>query len=152
MIDVYEVMKTILPYRNDDLVVPTEMAVSAWADVTVNPELDVPNFGSLITIADQDPKNLYHIVLDNEMNATTGGQPVPNAGEFSFARIAMECGYPKVYEFTDIDSWCTQMSNILFEDGPVMVVFKSLPLMPDWSKSRRRELKSSAWLAHNSID
>ena len=43
MIDVYEVMKTILPYRNDDLVVPTEMAVSAWADVTENPELDVPN-------------------------------------------------------------------------------------------------------------
>ena len=81
-----------------------------------------------------------------------GADAAISCKRFSFARIAMECGYPNVYEFTDIDSWCTQMSNILFEDGPVMVVFKSLPLMPDWSKSRRREIKSSAWLAHNSID
>lgn len=186
MIDVYEAMKSILPYRNGDMVVPTEMAVSAWAEVTENPELDIPNpamgkgssiglglalacpdrrvivwdgdggllmnLGSLITIADQAPKNLYHFVLDNEMYATTGGQPVPNAGEFSFAGIARECGYPKVYEFTDIDSWRIQLDKILFQDGPVMIVFKSLPLMPDWSKLRKREIKSSAWIAHNSID
>jgi len=185
MIDVYEVMKSVLPYRNGDLVVPTEMAVSAWADVTENSELDVPNpamgkgssiglglalacpdrrvivwdgdggllmnLGSLITIADQAPKNLFHIVLDNGMYATTGGQPVPNAGGFSFAGIARESGYPQVYEFTDIDSWRIQLDNIFFQNGPVMIVIKSFPLMPDWSNLRRRKIKSSARIAHDSI-
>src|SRR5688572_7700276 len=35
--------------------------------------------GALATIAEQQPKNLYHFMLDNEVYATTGGQPVPNA-------------------------------------------------------------------------
>ena len=42
MIDVHEAMRAVLQYRDGDLVVPTEMAVSAWADVTDDPSLDLP--------------------------------------------------------------------------------------------------------------
>ena len=37
------------------------------------------SLGMLATIAEQAPANFYHFVLDNEVYATTGGQPVPNA-------------------------------------------------------------------------
>ena len=37
------------------------------------------SLGMLATIAEQAPANFYHLMLDNECYATTGGQPVPNA-------------------------------------------------------------------------
>ena len=37
------------------------------------------SLGILTTIAEQAPANFYHFLLDNEVYATTGGQPVPNA-------------------------------------------------------------------------
>ena len=39
--------------------------------------------GILLTIAEQNPANFYHFMLDNECYATTGGQPVPNAKNFN---------------------------------------------------------------------
>src|SRR5438067_8097746 len=36
------------------------------------------SLGMLATIAEQAPANFYHFLLDNEVYATTGGQPVPN--------------------------------------------------------------------------
>ena len=171
MIDVHEAMRAVLRHRDGDLVVPTEMAVSAWAEVTDDPSLDLPtsamskgssiglglalarpdrrvivwdgdggllmNLGSLVTIAGQMPKNLYHIVLDNGMYATTGGQPVPNVGGFSFKKLADAAGYPKAYEFDDLEDWTLRIGEILGEDGPAMIVAKSAPLFPDWSKERR---------------
>ena len=50
------------------------------------------SMGMLTTIAEQAPKNLYHFVLDNEVYATTGGQPVPNAGRIDYAGIAAAAG------------------------------------------------------------
>ena len=185
MIDVFDAMRVVLRHRDGDIVVPTEMAVGAWADVTEDPSLDVPNpamskgssiglglalarpdrrvivwdgdggllmnLGSLVTIAGQAPKNLYHIVLDNGMYATTGGQPVPNAGGFNFAGLAREAGYPKTYEFDDLEEWTTRIGDILNEEGPILIVVKSVPLIPDWSNLKRREIKSSAQIARAAL-
>ena len=41
------------------------------------------NLGSLVTIADQEPDNLVHFVFEDGMYFTTGGQPVPGAGQGS---------------------------------------------------------------------
>ena len=109
------------------------------------------NLGSLVTIAGQAPKNLYHIVLDNGMYATTGGQPVPNAGGFSFAGLAREAGYPKTYEFDDLEEWTTRIGAILNEEGPILIVVKSVPLIPDWSNLKHREIKSSAHIARAAL-
>ena len=42
------------------------------------------SLGMLTTIAEQAPANFYHFLLDNEVYATTGGQPVPNAKNVAY--------------------------------------------------------------------
>ena len=61
------------------------------------------NLGVLATIADQKPKNFYHILLDNECYATTGGQPVPSSTEISYHGMAKDAGYPSVHSFEDLE-------------------------------------------------
>ena len=50
------------------------------------------NLGALVTIAEKAPKNFYHFILDNEVYATTGGQPVPNAQDVAYDIIAKGAG------------------------------------------------------------
>src|SRR5436190_22682083 len=52
------------------------------------------SLGMLTTIAEQRPANFYHFLLDNEVYATTGGQPVPNAKQVDYAAMARAAGYP----------------------------------------------------------
>jgi sulfopyruvate decarboxylase subunit beta len=52
------------------------------------------NLGSLVTIANQSPKNLYHFVMDNGVYATTGGQDVPGAGLASYGEMARALATP----------------------------------------------------------
>ena len=91
------------------------------------------NMGSLVTIANRSPKNLYHFVIDNGVYATTGGQPVPGANQTSFAGIAREAGYAHSYEFSDLEEFATQAEQILKEVRPVLVSIKTVP------KNRTRE-------------
>ncbi len=51
------------------------------------------NLGSLVTIANMAPPNLIHFVFENSVYRITGGQPIPNAGKFSFMGLAREAGY-----------------------------------------------------------
>ncbi len=44
------------------------------------------SMGILATIGEQQPKNFYHFMLDNECYATTGGQPVPLAKTLQVSR------------------------------------------------------------------
>ena len=50
------------------------------------------NLGVLASIAGKQPKNFVHFLLDNECYATTGGQPVPNAGNNEYTMIAKGAG------------------------------------------------------------
>ena len=47
------------------------------------------SLGMLATIAEQAPANFYHFLLDNECYATTGGQPVPNAKNVAYDKMAL---------------------------------------------------------------
>src|SRR5207244_3174865 len=47
------------------------------------------SLGMLVTIAEQAPANFYHFLLDNECYATTGGQPVPNAKNIAYDKLAL---------------------------------------------------------------
>ena len=82
------------------------------------------NLGVLATIAGKKPKNFYHILLDNESYATTGGQPVPNAKEINYAGMAREAGYASTHEFDDLEDFVTNIESILNETGPVFVAIK----------------------------
>jgi thiamine pyrophosphate-dependent acetolactate synthase large subunit-like protein len=85
------------------------------------------SLGQLATIAEQAPANFYHFVLDNEVYATTGGQPVPNAKHVDYATIARGAGYPRSFDFSELDRFAAALPEILNSPGPVFVALKVWP-------------------------
>jgi len=85
------------------------------------------SLGQLATIAEQAPANFYHFILDNEVYATTGGQPVPNSKNLDYALIARGSGYPRAMNIADIDRFRSELPGILATPGPVFVSLKVWP-------------------------
>ena len=83
--------------------------------------------GILVTIAEQQPKNFYHFMLDNEVYATTGGQPVPNAKAIQYQDVARACGYTRTYAYDNLETFSINVERILGETGPVFVALKVKP-------------------------
>jgi thiamine pyrophosphate-dependent acetolactate synthase large subunit-like protein len=83
--------------------------------------------GILVTIAEQQPKNFYHFMLDNEVYATTGGQPVPNAKTVKYHDVARACGYTRAYAYDNLETFSINVERILGETGPVFVALKVKP-------------------------
>jgi sulfopyruvate decarboxylase subunit beta len=54
------------------------------------------NLGSLATMANQHPKNLIHIVFDNECYESSRGAPTATAGQADLAAIARGAGFANV--------------------------------------------------------
>lgn len=96
------------------------------------------SLGILTTIAEQNPTNLYHFMLDNEVYATTGGQPVPNAKNVDYAAFAKAAGYPKALAFTEIEDFTRELPGILSEPGPVFVALKVFPEIQNEAIGNRR--------------
>src|SRR5262249_54311402 len=65
------------------------------------------------TIAEQSPPNFYPFLLDNEVYATTGGQPVPNAKNVKYDRLALAAGYPRAQAFERLDDFDRALPEIL---------------------------------------
>ena len=104
------------------------------------------NLGIIATIAGKQPPNFYHFLLDNECYATTGGQPVPNAKNINYAGMAKEAGYAAAYNFDDLETFGTQVGNILSERGPVFVAIKVIPEVENEpiGRRQRRPMRSRA--------
>ena len=85
------------------------------------------SLGQLATIAEQAPANFYHFILDNEVYATTGGQPVPGAKNVDYAAMAKACGYPRAFNFSELGDFERELPAILGAPGPVFVALKVLP-------------------------
>jgi phosphonopyruvate decarboxylase len=85
------------------------------------------NLGSLVTIGHAAPRNLIHCVCENGTYETTGGVPIPGAGRISFTGMARDAGYPKTYEFDNIQDWEQNVMRVIHEDGPVLVDLKIVP-------------------------
>jgi thiamine pyrophosphate-dependent acetolactate synthase large subunit-like protein len=85
------------------------------------------SLGQLATIAEQAPVNFYHFVLDNEVYATTGGQPVPGAKRVDYAGLARAAGYPIAHNFSELQDFSRALPGILATPGPVFVALKVLP-------------------------
>lgn len=85
------------------------------------------NLGAIASIAGMKPANFYHILLDNECYATTGGQPVPNAQGIDYAMMAKGAGYASTYSFDDLEEFSTSVGEIMDETGPVFVSVKINP-------------------------
>ena len=85
------------------------------------------NLGVLASIAGKKPKNFYHILMDNECYATTGGQPVPNSDLIDYTMLAKGAGYASTHHFEDLEEFTTSIEAILNEEGPVFVSIKVVP-------------------------
>lgn len=67
--------------------------------------------GALATLGYERPKNLLHIVLDNEAHESTGGQSTV-AHSVDFAGVARACGYPRVVRGTSLE----QIARLVAEE------------------------------------
>jgi len=83
--------------------------------------------GILATIAEQQPKNFYHFLLDNECYATTGGQPVPNAKATRYDALARDVGYASTFAFDRLEGFATSITRILSAPAPAFIALKVRP-------------------------
>lgn len=85
------------------------------------------SLGQLPTIAEQAPSNFYHFILDNEVYATTGGQPVPGSKLVDYAGFAKAAGYPTAVNIAELDDFKRQLPGLLATQGPVFASLKVFP-------------------------
>ena len=82
------------------------------------------NLGGLVTIANAAPKNFIHCLCENGIYETNGGVAIPGVGRVNFPGLARDAGYPRVYEFSDVDAWDRALVHLLKEEGPIFVNLK----------------------------
>ncbi len=73
--------------------------------------------GTFATIGGYRPENLVHIVLDNGVHDSTGGQPTVSAN-VDFARVATACGYRQGFSCDDLDGVVESVQRALGSAGP----------------------------------
>ena len=81
------------------------------------------NLGSLVTIGRIAPKNLIHLVFDNSIHESTGGQPTAT-NTIEIEKIAKACNYNHIFKV----STKIQILKILRElkkyRGPILILIK----------------------------
>ena len=81
------------------------------------------NLGSLTTIASQKPKNLIHVVFDNSVHESTGGQPT-NSNFVNIEKIAKACNYNHTFMVKTENNLLKILDKIKKLKGPIMIVVK----------------------------
>ena len=79
--------------------------------------------GNLATIGDLQPPNFLHLVLDNEVNDSTGGQATVSAN-IPLAVIAEACGYRHIYSTDQLNDLDKILTECLTSRGPVFIHFR----------------------------
>jgi len=76
--------------------------------------------GNLATIGRYRPRNLVHIVLDNGVHDSTGGQATASAN-VDFADIAVACGYAAAFRCNDPEGVAAALTEALRRPGPNLI-------------------------------
>src|SRR5580765_1383299 len=71
------------------------------------------SLGSLVTIAQSRARNLILFVAQNNTYEVTGNQKIPGAGAVDFHSIALACGFPYAFSFTEAEPYQAQLDNLL---------------------------------------
>lgn len=80
--------------------------------------------GSMATVGAYRPKNLVHILIDNEAHDSTGGQGTVTGG-VSFGTVAAGFGYPKIYSTDSLVKFTEMMNEIKDNDIATFVHLKT---------------------------
>lgn len=104
------------------------------------------NLGTLVTIAEQEPPNLFYFVLNNGVYEIPGCVPVPGTGKVSLPALAKAAGLPAAYEYGELGQLKKDLGRLLKESGPVFVSLRVAPVPAPFEKGRMR---GSAEMARN---
>jgi sulfopyruvate decarboxylase subunit beta len=82
------------------------------------------NLGSLVTIANAEPKNFHHFIFENGVYEVNGSHPIPGHKKVDFGTMAKAAGYRFVTVFADIETFESEVVEFLKQPGPAMAVMK----------------------------
>ena len=77
------------------------------------------NLGSLVTIGALQPKNLIHLIFDNQIHESTGGQPT-HANKINISKIAKVTNY-KIFSVKTTKSLENILTKIHKIKGPILI-------------------------------
>ena len=77
------------------------------------------NLGSLVTIGSLQPKNLIHIVFDNKIHESTGGQPT-QSNKINISKIAKITNYT-IFSVKTKKSLESVLKKIQKSKGPILI-------------------------------
>ena len=80
------------------------------------------NLGSLVTIGSLKPRNLVHIVFDNNSHESTGGQ-YTNSSKIKLDKIAKDANY-KVFKIKSKSKLLSVLKEIKNLQGPIFLLIK----------------------------
>ena len=80
------------------------------------------NLGSLVTIGSLKPKNLIHVVFDNNSHESTGGQPT-NSSQINLEKIAKVVNY-NIFVVQSKTKLISVLKNIKKLQGPIFLLVK----------------------------
>ena len=84
------------------------------------------NMGSLALIGAQQPRNLVHLVFDNEVYGSTGNQPTIS-GRVALDAVARASGYVDTRRAGDADQLRAAAQELLAQEGPSFLLIKIEP-------------------------
>ena len=77
------------------------------------------NLGGLTTLARYRPRNLVHVVFDNESLLSVGGFPTATSTGSDLAGIAAAAGVPRTMTVRDLDGFKTEFTAAMRAGDPV---------------------------------
>ncbi|MDK1023955.1 MAG: phosphonopyruvate decarboxylase [Gammaproteobacteria bacterium] len=80
--------------------------------------------GAMATVGNLCPGNLIHILLDNEVHDSTGGQSTVS-GSVDFTDVAKGFGYRWIFATDSLDQFTELMTRTAQLEGPVFIHFKT---------------------------
>lgn len=82
--------------------------------------------GTTATIGAYAPENLVHVVLDNGVHDSTGGQPTVSPC-VDFAAVALACGYARAYACDGDEGFRAAVREALTTPGPHLIHMRIRP-------------------------
>jgi sulfopyruvate decarboxylase subunit beta len=76
---------------------------------------------ALASVGSERPKNLRHVVLDNQTHASTGGQRTIS-GQIHLEEVAVAAGYLTARRADSVEAFSTALGAAFAEPGPTMVL------------------------------
>lgn len=109
--------------------------------------------GTLAMVAERQPVNFLHIVFDNEVYGSTGGQRSLSA-QVALDAMAQAAGYAHVVRVVDAEGLEAALTELLETNGPSFILIKvtpeadgdapRVPHEPEWIAERLRRTVAGA--------